>query len=194
MVNQIISLPVTLVLGFAGSGKTSLIKHLSSQSQTTVEHIQSGKQKLSSGCICCSGLNDLKQLINNLLVDRETEKVDTQQLFIEASHETDPIPVIRTIRQHFSPEKIILKEVITVINATKYPPTDAQRYLVTNQIFFADKIVVNYCDQATDDQIDKCYKHIRGIKWQPIFNAIRGIIRFNQLSPVPLVLETSTRI
>ncbi|NJM18279.1 MAG: GTP-binding protein [Richelia sp. RM2_1_2] len=194
MVNQIISLPVTLVLGFAGSGKTSLIKHLSSQSQTTVEHIQSGNQKLSSGCICCSGLNDLKQLINNLLVDRETEKVDTQQLFIEASHETDPIPVIRTIRQHFSPEKIILREVITVINATKYPPTDAQRYLVTNQIFFADKIVVNHCDQATDDQIDKCHKHIRGVKWQPIFNAIKGIIQFNQVFPVPSVLETSNII
>ncbi|MBE9212947.1 hypothetical protein IQ247_09650 [Plectonema cf. radiosum LEGE 06105] len=188
------SLPVTLVLGFAGSGKTSLIKHLSSQTKNTVEHIQSGSQNLSSGCICCSGLKDLKQLINDLLVDKETEKVDTQQLFIEASHETDPIPVIRTIRQHFSPEKIILKEVITVINATKYPPTDAQRYLVTNQIFFADKIVVNYCDQATDYQINKCYKHIRGVKWQPIFNAIRGIIEFNQVFPVPSVLETSTII
>ncbi|MEM7557310.1 MAG: GTP-binding protein [Cyanobacteria bacterium P01_A01_bin.84] len=93
-------------------------------------------------------------------------------MFIKASHETDSIPVIRTIRQSFSPGSIFLKEVITVINAANYLPTDAERYLVTNQIFFANKIVVNYCDSATYEQINKCHKHICGVKWQPIFNAI----------------------
>ena len=65
-----------------------------------------------------------------------------------------------------------MKEAIIVINAAKYPPTDAERYLVTNQIFFADKIVVNHCDRATDEQISKCHKHIRGVKWQLIFNSL----------------------
>ncbi len=72
-----------------------------------------------------------------------------------------------------------MKEAITVINAANYPPTDAERYLVTNQIFFADKIVVNHCDRATDEQINKCHKHICGVKWQPIFNSIQGIVNTN---------------
>ncbi|WP_414620365.1 GTP-binding protein [Calothrix sp. CCY 0018] len=190
MANQLKPLPVILVLGFTGSGKTSFIQHLSSQTQVAVEHIQSGSQNLGSGCICCSGLKDLKQLIKDLLVDRENEKIECQQLFIEASHETDPIPVIRTIRQHFSPGNIFLKEVITVINAAKYPPKDAQRYLVTNQIFFANKIVVNHCDCATDEQINNSHKHIRSVKWQPIFNAIQGIVDTNEFSVHPAV-ETS---
>ncbi|NJM20024.1 MAG: GTP-binding protein [Richelia sp. RM2_1_2] len=193
MVNKISPLPAFLILGFAGSGKTSLIKHLSNQTGTTVEHIQSGSSELGSGCICCSGLKDLKQLIKDLLIDRESEKTEFQQLFIEASHETDPIPVIRTIRQHFPSAKIFLKEVITVINAANYPPKNAESYLVTNQIFFADKIVVNYCDTATDEQINKCHKHIRGVKWQPIFNAIQGIVNTNDFR-VPSTVEASTGV
>ncbi|MBV6626664.1 MAG: hypothetical protein KI793_27625 [Rivularia sp. (in: Bacteria)] len=179
MGNKTSPLPATLVLGFAGSGKTSLIQHLSNQIGTTVEHIHSGSEELGGGCICCSGLKDLKQLIKDLLIDRKSEKIECQQLFIEASHETDPIPVIRTIRQSFSPGSIFLKEVITIINAANYPPTDAECYLVTNQIFFADKIIVNHCDRATDEQINKCYKHIRRVKWQPIFNATQGVVNTN---------------
>jgi G3E family GTPase len=193
MTNQLTPLPVILVLGFTASGKTSFIQHLSSQTQMAVEHIQSGSQKLGSGCICCSGLKDLKQLIKALLIDRESGKKECQQLFIEASHETDPIPVIRTIRQSFSPGDIFLKEVITIINAANYPPTDAERYLITNQIFFADKIIVNHCDRATDEQINKCHKHIRGVKWQPIFNAIQGIVNTNDFR-VPSTVEASTGV
>lgn len=193
MVNQLIPLPVILVLGFTGTGKTSFIQHLSTQIKDDVKHIQSGSKNLGSGCICCSGLKDLKQLIKDLLVDREIGKIKFQQLFIEASHETDPIPVIRTIRQHFPYSKIFLKEVITVINAANYPPTDAERYLVTNQIFFADKIVVNHCDSATDEQINKCYKHIRGVKWQPIFNATQGIVNTNDFR-VSSTVEASTGV
>ena len=63
MGNKNSPLPATLVLGFAGSGKTSLIEHLSHQIGTAVEYIQSGSSELGSGCICCSGLKDLKQLI-----------------------------------------------------------------------------------------------------------------------------------
>jgi G3E family GTPase len=193
MVNKTSPLPATLILGFAGSGKTSLIQHLSHQAGTAVEHIQSGSSELGSGCICCSGLKDLKQLIKDLLIDRENGKIVCQQLFIEGSHETDPIPVIRTIRQSFSPESIFLKEVIAVINAANYPPTDAERYLVTNQIFFADKIVVNHCDRATDEQINKCHKHIRGVKWQPIFNATQGIVNTHDFR-VSSTVEASTAV
>ncbi|MEM6754964.1 MAG: hypothetical protein AAF630_18575 [Cyanobacteria bacterium P01_C01_bin.38] len=62
MVNKNSPLPATLVLGFAGSGKTSVIQYLSHQIGTAVEYIQSGSSELGSGCICCSGLKDLKQL------------------------------------------------------------------------------------------------------------------------------------
>ena len=103
MGNKNSPLPATLVLGFAGSGKTSLIEHLSHQIGTAVEYIQSCSSELGSGCICCSGLKDLKQLIRDLLIDIDSGKIECEQLFIEASHETDPIPVIRTIRQSFSP-------------------------------------------------------------------------------------------
>ena len=193
MVNQTSPLPATLVLGFAGSGKTSLIQYLSNQIGTAVKYIQSGSSELGSGCICCSGLKDLKQLIKDLLIDRESGKIECEQLFIEASHETDPIPVIRTIRQSFSPGSIFLKEAITVINAANYPPIDTERYLVTNKIFFADEIIVNHCDSANDEQINKCYKHIRGVKWQPIFNATQGIVNTNDFR-VSSTVEASTSV
>ena len=66
MVNKTSPLPATLILGFAGSGKISLIQHLSNQTRTAVEYIQSGSSELGSGCIYCSELKDLKQLIKDL--------------------------------------------------------------------------------------------------------------------------------
>ena len=176
MGNQLNPLPVTLVLGFSGSGKTTLIEYLTHQQGIPVQVIQSGSQQMSSGCICCTGLKDLKHVIDHLLADRESDKIKCEQLFIEASHETDPIPVTRTIRQRFASDRLFLREVITVINAANYPPTDTQPYLITNQIFFADRVVVNYCDLATGEQIDQCHKQIRGVKWQPIYEAIRGVV------------------
>ena len=86
-----------------------------------------------------------------------------------------------------------MKEAITIINAANYPRTDAQRNLVTNQIFFADKIVVNHRDSATDEQINKCYKHIRRVKWQPIFNATQGIAKTNDFR-VSSTVEASTSV
>ncbi|MDJ0617502.1 MAG: GTP-binding protein [Calothrix sp. MO_192.B10] len=176
MGNQLNPLPVTLVLGFTGSGKTTLIEYLTHQQGIPVQVIQSGSQQMSNGCICCTGLKDLKHVIDHLLADRESGKIKCEQLFIEASDETDPIPVTRTIRQRFASDKLFLREVITVINAANYPPTDAQRYLITNQIFFADRIIVNHCDLATGEQLDQCHKQIRGVKWQPTSEAIRGVV------------------
>ncbi|MEO1433852.1 MAG: hypothetical protein AAFV71_33310 [Cyanobacteria bacterium J06633_8] len=62
---------------------------------------------------------------------------------------------------------------------------------VTNQIFFADRIVVNHCHRATDEQINKCHKYIHGVKWKPIFNAIQGIVNINDFR-VPSTVEAST--
>ncbi|MEM7557311.1 MAG: hypothetical protein AAF378_25140 [Cyanobacteria bacterium P01_A01_bin.84] len=78
MVNKTSPLPATLVLGFAGSGKTSLIQHLSNQTGTAVEQIHSGSSEVGGGCICCSGLKDLKQLIKDSLIDRERVKIECQ--------------------------------------------------------------------------------------------------------------------
>ncbi len=181
MGNKLNPLPVTLVLGFAGSGKTTLIEYLTHQQEIPVQVIQSGSQEMSNGCICCTGLKDLKHVIDHLLADRESDKIKCEQLFIEASHETDPIPVTRTIRQRFPSDKLFLREVITVINAANYPPTDAQRYLITNQIFFADRIVVNHCDQATGKQLYQCHKQIRGVKWQPTYEAVRGVVAASEV-------------
>ena len=80
MVNQNLPLPATLILGFAGSGKTSLIQHLSNQTGTAVEHIQSGSSELGSGCICCTGIKDLKQALRYRATD---EQINAISIFVE---------------------------------------------------------------------------------------------------------------
>ena len=82
----------------------------------------------------------------------------------------------RNICQRFASDKVFLRELITVINAANYPPTDTQPYLISNQIFFADRIVLHHCDQPASNQLDQCHKQIRRVKWRPTSEAIRGVV------------------
>jgi len=181
-------LPITLVFGFSGSGKTTLINALLAQAQEPVQVLNSSSQELQGGCICCTGLADLQRAIDQFLTERQQGGIPYQRLVVEASHATDPIPVIRTLQNFFSPEFTFISEAITVVQASDYPPPSAPRWLVTNQIFFVDKVVVNHCDRASAEQIEQCHQHIRSIKWLPILNATQGRVNRQEIWPSPVVV------
>src|SRR5499427_7968577 len=101
-------LPVTVITGFLGSGKTTLVKHILTNQQglrTAVivnelseigidsELIVSAADnmvELENGCICCSINNDFLDAIFRIL----NRKVD--YLVVETSGVSDPLPVVLT--------------------------------------------------------------------------------------------------
>lgn len=111
------SIPITVVSGFLGAGKTTLINHVLAGTKLAPEEIiiienefgevgvdhelllQSQERifQMNNGCICCSLRTDLinaLEAISELLVD---QGYPIQQVIIETSGIADPQPILQTI-------------------------------------------------------------------------------------------------
>ncbi len=137
--------PITLLTGYLGAGKTTLINHILSNQEgykvavivndigeinIDAELIQKGgivKEKdsnlvpLSNGCICCTLKVDLMQQIVELI---KTGKFD--YILIEASGICEPLPIAQTItvlseqtEAYGLPKICRLDNVVTVVDAAR---------------------------------------------------------------------------
>ena len=137
--------PITLLTGYLGAGKTTLINHVLSNQEgykvavivndigevnIDAELIQKGgivNEKdadlvpLSNGCICCTLKVDLMQQVVDLI---KTGKFD--YILIEASGICEPIPIAQTLtvlseqtEQYGLPKICRLDNVVTVVDAAR---------------------------------------------------------------------------
>lgn len=172
-------LPVTLVIGFASAGKSTLIQALADHLPQPVALLGTEAERTSTRCICCSGSDVLHQALNEVL--QQHQALPFSRLFVEGSDETDPVPVMRAIRNRFSRTPLVLSEVVTAISAIAYPPTTAPSWLVTNQLFFADRIALTHCDVATSAQILHCQQQVQSVKGVPIVKCQPGQVEGRRL-------------
>src|SRR5262249_25123701 len=103
-------LPVTVITGFLGSGKTTLIKHILTNQHglctavivnelseigidsDLIVSASDNMVELENGCICCSINNDFLDAIFRIL--NRDRRVD--YLVVETSGVSDPLPVVLT--------------------------------------------------------------------------------------------------
>src|SRR5436309_11638725 len=108
-------IPVTVVTGFLGSGKTTLIRALLATPEganTAVVINEFGQEAidnallrassdatvlLGNGCLCCAVRTDLQETLRMLFADRTRGAVPSfQRVIIETSGLADPGPVLQT--------------------------------------------------------------------------------------------------
>lgn len=137
--------PITVLTGYLGAGKTTLINHILNNQEgykvavivndigevnIDAELIQKGgivKEKdsdlvpLSNGCICCTLKVDLMKQIANIV---KTGKFD--YILIEASGVCEPLPIAQTItvlseqtQEYGLPKVCRLDNVVTVVDAAR---------------------------------------------------------------------------
>ena len=111
------TIPITLITGYLGSGKTTLINYLLKNASgykmavivndigevnidaDLIEHggVVSGKDDnlvaLQNGCICCTLKKDLMDQITGLVNERKFDHI-----LIEASGICEPIPIAQTLQ------------------------------------------------------------------------------------------------
>ena len=139
------TVPITLITGYLGSGKTTLINHILKNSKNhkmavivndlgevniDAELIEKGGVvssqdnnlvSLQNGCICCTLKKDLIQQLADLV---QSEKFD--HILIEASGICEPVPIAQTIsfmeeefkKQHL-PKFYTLDAIISVTDALR---------------------------------------------------------------------------
>jgi G3E family GTPase len=110
------ALPVTLLTGFLGSGKTTVLNHLLRQpgfaraavivnelgeigiDHDLVESAAEGLVLLKSGCVCCSVRSDLIDTLRSLFLRRvRGQVIEFDRVVVETTGLADPAPVLHTL-------------------------------------------------------------------------------------------------
>ena len=153
-------IPVTVITGDLGAGKTSLLNHLltnNNEKKLAVIVNEFGEigidsdlvlrsdeeiLEMNNGCICCNIRGDLVRIIENIILNFG----QIEQIIIETTGLADPAPII----QSFWVEETLIKKtkldgLITVVDSF-YLNKHKDCPHVRKQISFADVILLNKTD------------------------------------------------
>lgn len=162
------SLPVSIVTGFLGSGKTTLIRRIlrdPTSANTAVivnefgeiglDHdlIASSDERLlalTTGCLCCAVRSDLVATLLELQSRREAGEIAYQRVLIETSGLADPAPILQALmvdpdvgRGH------TFGTLLTVVDAVHGEATLDQHPEARRQVALADRLAFSKTDVTT---------------------------------------------
>jgi G3E family GTPase len=189
-------IPVTVVTGFLGSGKTTLIRELLRRPEganTAVvinEYGEIGIDNalfrassdatvlLGNGCRCCTVRTDLQESLRMLFADRARGAVPGfERVIIETSGLADPGPVLQTFASDRAlGEEFHLQSLVTVIDAVNGKANLDRMPEARHQAALADRIVLSKTDAADIAAIDGLTARIRELSAAPVMAASHGAI------------------
>jgi G3E family GTPase len=192
-------LPVTIVTGFLGSGKTTLVNHILANRQglrtaAMVNEIGdiaidnelivgagAGMVELANGCICCSINNDLVDAVFRVL-QREPR---VEYLIVETTGIADPLPVVLTFLRTEFREAVRVDAIVALADAESFSLELFDSTAALNQLRYADFVLLNKCDLAAPEQVDAVEKEIRALA-----ESARILRTTHAQIPLPLILGT----
>ena len=170
--------PVTVLTGFLGAGKTTLVNRILTENHgkriAVVENeynelsidrdlvVSEAEEiiEMNNGCLCCMVRGDLIHALQQLLGRRD--KFD--YILIETSGLTDPGPVAQTfIVDEDLKDKVALDGIVTVVDSKHVWQHIEEREEVREQIGFADVVLLNKTDLATEPELEKLESRVRDI-------------------------------
>ena len=179
-------IPVTLITGFLGAGKTTLISRLLRHpdmdrvavvineigeigiDNDLVKMSSENVSLLANGCLCCSVRTDLQETLRELFGERRAGAIpDFDRVFIETTGLADPAPVIQTLSSdgmlgaHYRLDGVVtLVDAVNALTQLEHSP-EAER-----QIAHADRVFITKSDLADEAALWRLRAAVRAINAQ----------------------------
>jgi len=170
--------PVTVLTGFLGAGKTTLVNRILSEQhgkrvavienefgevgvdQALVIGADEEIFETSNGCLCCTVRGDLIRILAQLR--RRRDRFDA--ILIETTGLADPGPVAQTffvdeeLKEHY-----VLDAIVTLADARHVEQQLAMNPIAVDQIAFADVILLNKIDLVSPAARARVEQRLRAI-------------------------------
>jgi len=178
------TLPVLLVSGFLGAGKTTLMRRLIMDGRARNLRIcvvvnefgeedvdgnilrEANAELLASivgGCACCAGQDDFHETILEIASRPQSEKPDV--ILVESSGLADPSLLLEVLTSPQLLSCVRVTGIVCVADAARPSEYSAHSFglaaLLKNQLQLADLIVLNKADLAQPNTLDAMQLHFR---------------------------------
>jgi G3E family GTPase len=168
-------LPVVLLSGFLGSGKTTLINALLRDPRMAgtavavnefgevpldrdlIDHGADKTVVMANGCLCCNLTGDMEDAVMRLFSRREGGEVPRfQRLIIEPSGLSDPAPIAQAIlRNPVMSRAMRLEAIVTAADAVFAAMQVARHPEFAKQVALADRLVLTKTDLAPAEDVER---------------------------------------
>lgn len=167
-------IPVQLVTGFLGAGKTTYMNRLLEATderllvivnelgsvnidEQLIVNMDQEQIELSNGCICCSIQSDLSKTFYQL-----ASKDTFDRIVIETTGVADPAPIIQTIYyDDYLRTRFKLTAILTVVDASQL---DRELFIEgIHQIAYADVILLNKIDLVDTATLEQAHERIKAL-------------------------------
>ena len=168
--------PVTIVAGFLGAGKTTLIRRMLAAPEerlavlvndfaainvdaALIESSAPDRIALTNGCVCCTLRTDLLAATLEL-----TEAIPPpERIVVETSGVAEPYGVMEAFLMPEALERVFVDSAICVVDALEFPRLDyASGELAIDQAATCDIVLLNKCDLVGEEDIRSVERVLHG--------------------------------
>lgn len=168
------AIPVNLITGLLGSGKTTCLKNLLNQKPkhekwgilinefgeigidaASLSSFQTDTPilEVAGGCICCTAQFGLTQALNQLL-----EQPDLDRLLIEPTGLGHPAKIIDTLNQSPFIQPVLIENILCLLDPKQLTPLRWQKSAVMRDLVtLSDTLIINKTDLATPEDMAQAY-------------------------------------
>jgi G3E family GTPase len=183
--------PVTVLTGFLGAGKTTVLNHLLRQPELArtavlvnefgeigldhllVEKLDDSTVLLNSGCLCCTVRGDLARVLREMLPRARRDEIS--RIVIETTGLADPVPILATLMTDpVAASSYRLDGIVTVIDAVHGSANLDTQPEALRQVAVADRILISKADLADAAQVRALLHELN--PGAPIREAVAGVV------------------